>query len=155
MKQIKSKDSPYNKSLFFVIEQIAKYIQEDYIAKYSDVISHDEFRVLDIIKYNPDICQRDLAKLALRDSVRIGRILDSLEQKGLVERFNDTKEKRLVKKMKLTENGVEVYFSTREKIEPSTQKLLEDTFSSTEIKELTQSLDKLYNAISQTIKIEV
>lgn len=150
-----SKKSPYNESLFFAIEQIAKYIQEDYIAKYSDVITHDEFRTLDIITYNPDVCQRDLAKLVLRDSVRIGRILDSLEKKGLVERFNDTKGKRLVKKMKLTEKGETVYLSTLNSIEPSTEKLLKETFSSNQIEELSVSLKKLHNAISQTIKVEV
>lgn len=150
-----SKQSPYNESLFFAIEQIAKYIQDDYIAKYSDVITHDEFRTLDIITYNPDVCQRDLAKLALRDSVRIGRILDKLEKKGLVERFNDTKGKRLVKKMKLTQKGEEIYLSTLNLIEPSTEKLLKDTFSSTQIEKLSLSLKKLHNAISQNTTIKI
>ena len=149
------KKSLYNKSLFFKIEEISKYIQEDYISKYNKKITHDEFRVLDIINYNPDICQRDLAKLALRDCVKIGRILDSLEKKGYIERFNDTKGKRLVKKMKLTENGVSFYKEMINKIEPETQFFLNQVFTEVELKEINEHLNKLKKALASTVKVEV
>ena len=147
--------SQYNESLFFKIEQISKYIQEDYIAKYNKKITHDEFRVLDIINYNPDICQRDLAKLALRDCVKIGRILDSLEKKEFIERFNDTKGKRLVKKMKLTENGLNFYKEMINKIEPETQKFLAQVFTEIELKAVNEYLNKLNKALASTVKVEV
>lgn len=149
------KNSPYNESLFFKIEQISKYIQEDYISKYNQKITHDEFRVMDIITYNPDICQRDLAKLALRDCVKIGRILDSLEKKGYIERFNDTKGKRLVKKMKLTDNGLTFYNEMIAKIEPETNKFLHQIFSDKELKEIKTYLNKLDKALASTIKVEI
>ena len=57
--------------------------------------------------------------------------------------------------MKLTEKGETVYLSTLNSIEPSTEKLLKETFSSNQIEELSVSLKKLHNAISQTIKVEV
>ena len=149
------KNSPYNESLFFKIEKISKYIQEDYISKYNQKITHDEFRVMDIITYNPDICQRDLAKLALRDCVKIGRILDSLEKKGYIERFTDTKGKRLVKKMKLTDNGLIFYNEMIAKIEPETNKFLHQIFSDKELKEIKTYLNKLDKALASTIKVEI
>lgn len=149
------KKSLYNESLFFKIEEISKYIQEDYISKYNQKITHDEFRVLDIINYNPDICQRDLAKLALRDCVKIGRILHSLEKKGYIERFNDTKGKRLVKKMKLTENGLNFYEEMINKIEPETQKFLNQVFTNAELKKVNEYLSKLNKALASTVKLEV
>ena len=149
------KKSLYNESLFFKIEEISKYIQEDYISKYNQKITHDEFRVLDIINYNPDICQRDLAKLALRDCVKIGRILDSLEKKGYIDRFNDTKGKRLVKKMKLTKNGLNFYKEMINKIEPETQKFLAQVFTEIELKEVNEYLNKLNKALASTVKVEV
>ena len=154
MEKQKHNHTPYNKSLFFAIEQIAKYIQEDYIEKYSNTVTHDEFRTMDIIKYNPDICQRDLAKLALRDSVKIGRILDKLEKKNFVERFNDTKGKRLVKKMKLTDLGMKAYTEILQKVEPSTQNLLNRTFSTQQLEDLTQSLNKLHKVLSEVVTIQ-
>ena len=53
------------------------------------------------------LSQRDLAKLILTDRANTGRILDSLEEKGLITRFVDLKNNRLVKKMGVTEKGHE------------------------------------------------
>ena len=147
--------SPYNESVFFSIEQICKYIQEDYISKYNQEISHDEFRVMDIINYNPDICQRDLAKLALRDCVKIGRILNSLEKKGFLERFNDMKGNRLVKKMKLTNKGEVLYSELIEKIQPETNQLFQKTFSEKQIEDLKKYLTKLQKALSEKVIVQI
>ena len=57
-----------------------------------------EHAALDTIFCNAGICQRDLAKLILTDRANTGRILDSLEEKGLITRFVDLKNNRLVKK---------------------------------------------------------
>jgi DNA-binding MarR family transcriptional regulator len=51
------------------------------------------------------MCQRDLAKIILKDRPSTGRILNSLEQKGYVERVAGTKNNRLVRKIILTEDG--------------------------------------------------
>ena len=147
--------SPYNESLFFAIEQICKYIQEDYISKYNQEITHDEFRILDIINYNPDICQRDLAKLALRDCVKVGRILNNLEQKCFISRFNDLKGKRLVKKMELTTQGKKFYSKMLNSIEPETSHLLENTFTKKQIDDLKKSLEKLQKALSEKIVVQI
>lgn len=145
----------YNESPFYVIEQIAKYLKEDYISKYSDVVTHDELRILDIVHRNPDICQRDLAKLALRDSVCICRNLDSLEKKELIYRFHDTKGKRLVKKMKLTQKGESLYADLLAKIVPDTKAILNATFSKEELESFTNMLRKLQEALSQSITLQV
>ncbi len=65
----------------------------------------DEYAALDTISINAGICQRDLAKLIIKDRANTGRILDTLEQKGFITRFIDTKNNRLVKKMGITEKG--------------------------------------------------
>ena len=70
-------------------------------------LTMDEFVALDVIQANDGICQRELAKLILKDRPNTGRILNSLEEKGYVERFVDTKNNRLVRKMILTEEGIE------------------------------------------------
>ena len=80
-------------------------------------ISLDEYAALDIISINAGVCQRDLAKLLLKDRANTGRILDSLEEKGLVTRFIDTKNNRLVKKMGITEKGYKKLNEITKKIE--------------------------------------
>lgn len=47
-------------------------------------ISPLEHAALDTIFCHAGICQRDLAKLILKDRANTGRILDSLEEKGLI-----------------------------------------------------------------------
>ena len=70
-------------------------------------IGADEHAALDTISCNPDICQRDLAKLILKDRANTGKIINSLEEKKLIERCIDTKNNRLVKKVKTTQKGEE------------------------------------------------
>ena len=145
---------PYADTIFFNIEQIAKYIQEDYLKKYNSKITHDEFRAIGIISCNPDICQRDLAKLILRDSVRTGRILDSLEKKGFVDRYQDTKGKRLVRKMKLTKSGEDFYSKTLKEVHAGTNEFLK-IFSEKQLSELHNSLKLLHEKLKETVEIEV
>ena len=122
--------------------------------KYNTGISTEEYAILDVLSIHAELCQRDLAKLALRDSVKIGRILDKLEKKNFVERFNDTKGKRRVKKMKLTDLGMKAYTEILQKIEPSTQNLLYRTFSTQQLEDLTQSLNKLHKVLSEVVTIQ-
>ena len=44
--------------------------------------------------------------MILKDRANTGRILDNLERQGLITRFIDTKNNRLVKKMGITEKGL-------------------------------------------------
>lgn len=76
-----------------------------------------EHAALDTIFCNTGICQRDLAKLILKDRANTGRILDSLEAKGYITRFIDMKNNRLVKKMGVTEKGHRKLEEIRDKIE--------------------------------------
>ncbi len=79
-------------------------------------ISLDECSALDMIACNDGICQRDLAKLILKDRANTGRILDSLEEKGFIKRFVDTKNNRLVKKMGMTRKGLKALREISDKI---------------------------------------
>ena len=46
--------------------------------------------------------------MILKDRPSTGRILNSLEERGFVTRFADTKNNRLVRKMKLTKEGKKI-----------------------------------------------
>ena len=98
----------YIDSIYYQLEQTAKYCKYlgiQLFQKLNMPVTLDEFATLDTIMLNGEICQRDLAKLILKDRPSTGRLLNSLEQKGLIVRFADTKNNRLVKKTKLTEVG--------------------------------------------------
>ena len=148
----------FSESIFYEMEQIAIYLDhhgKNFFDELSDgIINSEEFRTIDVIICNPDICQRDLAKLILRDRVRTGRILDSLENKGIIKRYGDIKNNRLVKKMELTEQGKKIYEELIIKIRPHFEKLSEK-FTKEQYDSLKGLLKSLKNAISELVEIKV
>lgn len=95
-------------SIYYQLEQTAKYCKylgNQLFERLKLPIPLDEFVILDTISIHGEICQRDLAKLILKDRPSTGRLLNSLEEKGLIKRFADTKNNRLVRKTKLTVKG--------------------------------------------------
>ena len=99
------KTTHYIDSVFYQFEQTARYCKYLSVQIFQGLnmgITADEFIVLDTIDANGCICQRELAQLILKDRAGTGRLLNTLEEKGYIERFADTKNNRLVRKMKLT-----------------------------------------------------
>ncbi len=135
----------YTDTLNYEIEQVARLLRLISVRVFEQLeidVTPDEYVALDTILCNSGICQRDLAKLILKDRANTGRILDSLEEKGLITRFIDTKNNRLVKKMGLTESGVKKIHQINKKIEgfinSSKRKLTDE-----ELENIHSSLKKL------------
>ena len=147
----------FTDSVFYSIEQIARYVElngKDFFDKLSIKITPEEFRTLDVIICNAGICQRDLAKLILRDRVRTGRILNSLEEKGLIKRYSDLKNKRLVKKMELTKKGTKCYNEIISMLQPYLEKFYEK-FTNKQLEELKKMLGLLENAVSAVANLQI
>ena len=116
---IDTKLKHYTDTIHYELEQTARLMRkltQQLFEKLNVEITPDEYAVLDTVSINAGICQRDLAKLILKDRANTGRLLDSLEQKGFITRFVDTKNNRLVKKMGITETGLEYLKDITERI---------------------------------------
>ncbi|MBR1460631.1 MarR family transcriptional regulator [bacterium] len=104
-------ETHYINTIYYKIEQAAKYCRHLGTQIFDKLCLHltlDEFATLDTISLYGEICQRDLAKLILKDRPSTGRILNSLDERGFITRFADTKNNRLVRKMKLTKEGSKI-----------------------------------------------
>lgn len=109
----------YTDSIHYELEQTSRLMNmltNQLFKKLELSITFDEYIALDTVSVNAGICQRDLAKLILKDRANTGRILNELEQKGFITRFIDTKNNRLVKKMGITETGLQELNSINNKI---------------------------------------
>ncbi|MGN0015306.1 MAG: MarR family winged helix-turn-helix transcriptional regulator [Candidatus Gastranaerophilaceae bacterium] len=147
----------YSEGVFYQIELTAKYIKRMGLNHFNQLnidIGPEEFLALDIIYLNPGICQRDLAKKLLKDRAGTGRILLTLEAKGLVERFVSTKGNRLVRNMKLTPKGEEALKQSQEKLIPSIMKLKE-IFPKEDCDELKRILEKLRKILSDNVETQI
>ena len=106
------KTKHFTDSLFYQMELTAKYCRSlgvQVFTKLNFPNTVDEYSAMDVIMLHDGICQRELAKLILKDRANTGRILNTLEQKGYIERFVDTKNKRLVRKMIITDEGKKIF----------------------------------------------
>ena len=68
-------------------EKYSKMLGLQLFAKLGAPLSPEEFLALDVVSANPDICQRDLAKLIIKDRANTGRLLEALEKKGYKPRI--------------------------------------------------------------------
>lgn len=147
----------FTDSIFYEIELTAKYctmLGAQVFEKFNTGIPVKEFTTLDTILCNPGICQRDLAKLILVDRANTGKILDSLEKKGFIERKLAVKNNRPVKIAELTEAGrrkaEEVTALVRPHMEAVRKKI-----QNTDLSKVTSLLKELREVLKDTIEIQI
>ena len=98
----------YTDSIHYELEQTSRLM---------NMLTNQLFKKLELsITFDEYIALDTVAKLILKDRANTGRILNELEQKGFITRFIDTKNNRLVKKMGITETGLQELNSINNKI---------------------------------------
>ena len=147
----------YADRLPYKIEKTAIYmkLRGSYILSSFDAgLSIDQFITLETIAFNPDICQRDLSKIVLKDRSNVTRILNILENRGLIIRELSVKGRRPVKTMKLTEKGDELIKKYSYPLQKDMDVFLSD-FSEEELEVMKKGLDKIITKISETVSIQI
>ena len=117
-------------------------------------INPSEYATLDTISCNPGLCQRDLAKLILKDRANTGRILDSLEKKGYISRFSDEKNNRLIRRIEITKAGLAELKSITEKIRPMLINAI-DAIPRSESEALRASIRKFRETLSNIVETQI
>lgn len=90
----------------------------------------------------------------MRDRVRTGRILNSLEDKGFVKRTNTTKNNRLVRLVSITKSGEKFYKEQFYIMNKIMEKLLEK-FPEEKMVELKGSLEKLEKSMAELVEFNI
>lgn len=148
----------YIDSIYYQLEQTAKYCKSlgmQIFQKLDLPINLDEFVVLDTLLGHEQMCQRDLAKLILKDRPCTGRILNSLENKGFVERFADTKNNRLVRKMKLTELGKKITLEVTQIVKDYINSKLPKVLSEDDKIELMNSIKRFRESLENEVEMNI
>lgn len=151
------KELHYTDSIYYELEQTARLMKILTLQLFDKLkldITPDEYFALDTVSVNAGICQRDLAKLLLKDRANTGRILESLEQKGFITRFIDTKNNRLVKKMGITEKG----YNELELINTKVRSHIENTrgkITPKEVRKVQEVLKKFRKNLEQMVETNI
>lgn len=147
----------YTDTIFYQIELTARYCRllgQQVFEKYDAGLSIDEFSILDICSVKECLCQRDLAKLILKDRANTGKLLDGLEKKNLIERKLSVKNNRPVKIIEVTKEGKEKTQEVIKKIRPHYFEVKERIANSdlAKVKGLMKDLRQMLN---ETISIQI
>ena len=117
-------------------------------------ISPDEMISLDVISCHPNICQRDLARLILKDRANTGRVLDSLEEKGFIVRNLVERNNRAIKQISITKAG-EKYLSDVTSVLGERFAEVHEIISEEEMSSVIASLRKLREGIGNIVKTQI
>ena len=147
----------YTDTIFYQIELTAKYCKmlgQQVFDKYETGITLEEYTVLDTLTENKDFCQRDLAKMILKDRANTGKLLDSLEKKGLISRKLAIKNNRPVKIIEITQEGIKKAEDAANKIRPHYMEV-KDRIKNSDIARVGDLLKELRNFLNGTIDIQI
>ena len=147
----------YTESIYYDIELTARVMKVLGVQSFEKMglgITPEEHAALDTISCHPTICQRDLAKLILKDRANTGRILNSLEEKKLITRFVDVKNNRLIKKMTITEEGFKRLHETNSKLKVILQQI-SSIFPQEEIDNLQNTLRNFRKKLEEFVDMNI
>lgn len=152
-----SESKHFTDTIFYQIELTARYsrmLGAQLFGRLGIGLTVEEFTALDTISTHSELCQRDLAKLILKDRANTGKLLDSLEQKGFVERELSVKNNRPVKIVRVTENGKNIYTETYTKLEPH-HKMVKEKIANSDLAQVGELLRELRDILEETIEIDI
>ena len=146
----------YVDSPLFKLECTAKVCERHFIQlfkkKVADMgVTQGEFCVMDTIVRSPEISQIELARLLLKGRAHITQMINSLEEKGLIKRVNETKNGRQVRMTSLTDNGTMIYNSICDVLDKNFENMTK--FFDGKEEELISYLEEIKEIITEGEKI--
>ncbi len=147
----------FRNTIFYQIELTARYCKllgAQVFEQFNVGISIEEYTILDTLLMQQELCQRDLAKLILKDRANTGKLLDSLEKKGLVERKLSVKNNRPVKLIEITKEGIKQAEEAAAKIRPQYMAIKEQIDNS-DIAKVGELLTELRTILNESLKIQI
>ncbi len=147
----------YEDSLFYQINSCSRYFHfvfEQLIKQLDIGISAIEHLALSIIIDTKDCCQRDLARIILKDRASAGKIASSLEKKGFIKVNLETKNNRPVKILTPTKKGKNMHNTVNEALCPLVKKI-EDEVSSKVTEDTIQTLKNFKRVVEKTLKSKI
>ena len=147
----------FRDTIFYQIELTARYCKilgAQVFEQFNVGISVEEYAILDTLLYEKGLCQRDLAKLILKDRAKTKKILDGLEQKGFIKRKLSMKNNRPVKLIEITELGIKQTEEAASKIRPH-YVAIKEQIANSDIAKVGELLTELRQILNNSLKIQI
>lgn len=147
----------YVDSLFYQLNSNARYFNllfEQYFKELNIGISAIEHLALSIINDTKDCCQRDLAKVLIKDRANTGKIANSLEKKGLIKIELKIKNNRPVKILTITKKGQKLSGEVLDIVKPTLNKVYEH-IDRDRIEQTKQTLKEFRKVVEKVVKVNI
>ena len=147
----------FRNTIFYQVELTARYCKllgAQVFEQFNVGLTVEEYTILDTLLAEKELCQRDLAKLILKDRANTGKLLDGLEKKGFITRKLSIKKNRPVKLIEITEEGIRQAEEAANIIRPHYIEIKEQIANS-DIAKVGELLKELRNILSNTLEIQI
>ena len=147
----------FRNTIFYQIELTAKYCKllgAQVFEQFNVGFSVEEYSILDTLLVEKELCQRDLAKLILKDRANTGKLLDGLEKKGLIKRNLSIKNNRPVKLIEITNEGIKQTEEAAKRIRPHYMKIKE-RIDNSDIAKVGELLTDLRQILNESLKLQI
>lgn len=144
-------------SIPYLIEKTSIYLKlnaSKILGERNTGLTFDQFLALETIAFNEGICQRDLSKLILKDRSNITRILNILEEKGLIVRKIGCKKNRIVKTIEISAEGKSIIQQNTPFMNEQGKNFIAQ-FDEDEIKTTAKILNKMIEIISKDTDLQI
>lgn len=147
----------YARSFPYLIDKTSVYLRlrgANLLNELGADITLEQFITLDAISSFDGICQRDLAKILLKDRSNVTRILNILENKNLIARETSNKGNRVVKVAQITKKGIGVLSKYQNKMKDDMNRFLAQ-FDSQKLEITAEMLAEISAKISENASIQI
>jgi len=147
----------FRDTIFYQIELTAKYCKmlgAQVFEQFNIGLTVEEYAILDTLISNKELCQRDLAKLILKDRANTGKLLDGLEKRGYITRKLSIKNNRPVKLIEITESGINRTEEATNRIHPHYM-AIKEKIDNTDIARVGELLTELRQVLEESLRIQI
>ena len=147
----------YENSLVYQINSSAKYFEklfEQFFKEINIGVSATEHLALTTIYDLKECCQRDLARILLKDRANTGKLAKVLEEKGLIKITPNIKNNKPMKILTVTKKGETLIKNSLKLIKPLEEEI-EKNFNEEKLNEIKDSLINFTQVISKALKIKI
>ena len=147
----------FRDTIFYQIELTARYCKllgAQVFEQFDIGLSIEEYAILDTLLTQKELCQRDLAKLILKDRANTGKILDGLEKKGFITRKLSIKNNRPVKLIEITKSGINQSEEAAKRIRPH-YRAIKEKIDNSNIAKVGELLRELRCILNESLKIQI
>jgi len=147
----------YEDSLFYQMNSNTRYFNllfENFFKELNIGLCAVEHLALSIISETKDCCQRDLARLLIKDRSNTGKIVNKLEKKGLIKIKLKEKNNRPVKILTLTKKGEEICKKVYEIIQPAIDKIYNE-LDIEAIEQAKKILNDFRKVVEKVVKVNI